>query len=245
MDSQSLKSFMIPGGGYGYTGTPIDDLQSVENTIATGLMDESGSTRAFARQIELCVKEIIKSLRHSAAADKLIYRHCHFDTNFREIHGFKPLSDINEDDYDGCWAGGGQTALYKSCCNIFEATLDYGQKQNAKRYMVNGFAYVVTDGQNYLSGDLTTAQDVKVSLAKIISSESLESMNTILIGVNPDAGVQRDLRDFHTEAGFTQYVEIENASETTLAKLGNFISKSIQQQSQALGSGGPSQSLTF
>lgn len=245
MDSQKLQSFMIPGGGYGYTGTPVADLQSFENTIATGLMDESGSTQAFARQIELCAKEIIKSLRHSPAADKLIYRHCHFDTNLREVHGFKPLSEINEDDYDGCWAGGGQTALYASACNVLNATLDYGQQQATKRFMVNGFAYFVTDGLNYAPGDSTNEDDVKIALAKIISSEALESMITILIGVNPDARTQRGLHDLKDQVGFTQYIEIENASEKALAKLGNFISKSIQAQSQALGSGGPSQSLTF
>ena len=48
-----------------------------------------------------------------------------------------------------------------------------------------------------------------------------------------------------TNCGFTQYVAIADANATTIAKLGDFVSRSISSQSQALGTGGPSQSLTF
>jgi len=237
---------MLPGGGYGYTGANIDNLTSFENTIATGLLDESGSTRSFARQMELCVKEIIKSLRHCPVADKLIYRHCHFDDKFREVHGFKPLADCHEDDYDGCWAGGGSTALYNSSEHVLLATLDYAQQQAAKRYLVNGILYLMTDGANYLPGQPSKTQDdVKAALARVIASEALESMMTILIGVNPDLSVRRDLEAFAQHVGFTQFIPIEEANEKSLAKIANFISQSVQSQSQALGSGGPSQSLTF
>lgn len=246
MNSQSMQSFALPGSGYGYTGTNIDDLTSFENTIATGLLDESGSTRSFARQMELCVQEIIRSLRHCPAADKLIYRHCHFDTNFREVHGFKPLAECHEKDYDGIWAGGGQTALYNSCDNVLKATLDYAEKQAAKRYVVNGIVYIITDGVDYLAGGNGLKQeDVKSALARCISSEALESLMTILIGVNDDPGIRRDLEAFQQNVGFTQFVPIEDANEKTLAKVANFISQSVQSQSQSLGSGGPSQSLTF
>lgn len=245
MSSQGLQSFMLPGGGYGYTGANIADLTTFENTIVNGLLDESGSTQPFARQMELAVKEIIRSLRHCPAADKLIYRHCHFDTIFREVHGFKQLVECHENDYDGIWAGGGCTALYQSTDLVLKAMLDYAEKQAAQRFLVNGIAYFITDGRNYLPGGVETQDDVKLTLASILSSEALESMITILIGVNPDKGVQEDLEKFQKYVGFTQYVPIEDANEKTLAKLANFISKSVQAQSQSLGSGGPSQSLTF
>jgi len=246
MNSQSLQSFMLPGGGYGYTGANIDNLTSFENTIATGLLDESGSTRSYSRQMELAVQEIIRSLRHCPVADKLIYRHCHFDTNFREVHGFKPLAECHEDNYNGIWAGGGQTALYNSVDHILKATLDYAEQQAKKRYVVNGIVYIITDGQNYLlNGHSLTEDDVKSSLAKAISSEALESLMTILISVNQDPGIRRDLEAFHANVGFTQFVPIEDANEKNLAKLAKFVSQSVQSQSQALGTGGPSQSLTF
>lgn len=239
----NLPSFALPGSNYGYTGLRIDELTSFENTICTGLLDESGSTNSFARQMELCVKEIVKSLRMSPRGDNLIYRHCHFGTNFREVHGFLPLSQLNEDMYDGCYQNGGTTALYDSCDNVIRATQDYAAKQAALRYTCNGIIFIITDGQDL--GSTLRESDVKKSLEQAIQSETLESLMTILIGVNDDARIQQSLQSFSQNCNFTQYVKISDASEKTLAKLANFISKSVQAQSQHLGSGGPSQPLTF
>ena len=243
--SQGLQSFTLPGSGYGYTGAAIDDLPSNENTIAFGLIDESGSTRAYARQMELGVQEFIRSLRHCTTKDKLIYRHCHFDTDFREVHGFKPLMSCLEKDYDGCWAGGGQTALYKSECEVFSALLDYAEKQAAKRYIVNGFGFEITDGMNYLPGDPTTQDDSKNWMARCMVSESLESLVTICIGINKDPGVRRALEEHAKYVGFTQFIPIEDANEKSLAKIMGFLSRSLQAQSQMINQGGPSASLTF
>ena len=77
-------------------------------------------------------------------------------------------------------------------------------------------------------------------------SEALESILSILVGVNVnDPSVSQWLKALHQNAGFTQYVELGDAKAATLAKLADFISRSISAQSQALGTGGPSQSLSF
>lgn len=241
--NSEVQSFLIPGGNYGYTATKIENLTSFENTIAVGLLDESGSTTSFAKEMELCVKEIVKALRHSPRADNLIYRHCHFGTNFREHHGYLPLSQINENDYDGCYHPGGQTTLYDSCERTIVETVHYAEQQAAQKYLCNGIIYVITDGQDY--GSTLSVKDVHKALAKAIACEGMESLITILIGVNPEPSIQQSLQEFANKAGFTQYVAIDQANEKTLAKLGNFISQSISSQSQALGSGGPSQSLIF
>jgi uncharacterized protein YegL len=241
--SQQLQSFLIPGGNYGYTGTQVDQLTSFENTLAVGLLDESGSTTGFARDMELCVKEIIKSLRHSPRADNLMYRHCHFGTNFREVHGYKPLAQINPDDYDNCYQPGGRTALYDSYDRVFTELIDYAEKQAAQKYLCNGVVYGISDGQDY--GSTLGRKDVRLKLARAISSEALESLITILIGVNDDSQIQDDLQKFANEVGFTQYIPVAKADEKTLAKVANFVSQSISSQSQALGTGGPSKSLTF
>jgi hypothetical protein len=71
-------------------------------------------------------------------------------------------------------------------------------------------------------------------------------MMTILVGVNVnDPQVSQCLKDLKDQAGFTQYVELKDATASSLAKLADFVSKSISAQSQALGTGGPSQSLAF
>lgn len=246
MNSENIQSFAIPGTGFNYTGANINTLQSFENTIALGLLDESGSTTGFAKQMEAAVQEIIKSLRHSPRADNLIYRHCHFGTNFREVHGFLPLSQINEAMYDGCYRPGGQTTLYDSARRVILEMLDYGQQQAAQRYTCNGLIYILTDGQDY--GSTYGVNNVKEALIQATSSEDLESLVTILIGVNDSPNIQKDLADFAQNAGFTRYVPMKDATEKSLAQLANFVSHSISSQSQALGTGGPSQqinSLTF
>ncbi len=238
-----MLSFMVPGANYGYTGAKIDALQSFENTLAVGLLDESGSTTAYARQMEKCVQEIIKALRHSPRAANLIYYHAHFDTNFREVHGFKPLVECNEADYDGIWAGGGRTTLYDSEDRVISFTLDYARRQAQMHYTCNGIIWIITDGQDY--GSVLRENSVTERLAKAVTSEELESLVTILIGVNDDQAIQDELQRHSQAVGFTQYVPVAKADEKTLARLAGFISKSVSAQSQSLGSGGPSQPLTF
>ena len=241
--SEGLNSFMIPGDKYGYTGTPVDSLQSFENTIAIGLVDESGSTTSFAQELEKCVKEVIKSLKDSEHADKLLYAHYHFDTNFREVHGFKEVININVSDYDGCWSGGGCTALYDSEVKVIKYIDDYSKQLASQRYLCNGLFYILTDGKDY--GSTLNENSVKTELSRIVTNENLESFVTILIGINEDDSVQKGLESHAKECGFTRYIKAKNANRKTLSKISGFISQSISSQSQALGSGGPSQSLTF
>ena len=71
----------------------------------------------------------------------------------------------------------------------------------------------------------------------------------VLIGVghaaDEQSGLGPYLQSFKDEAGFQQYIFIDRADEKKLAKLGGFISQSISSQSQSLGTGGASKSLTF
>jgi hypothetical protein len=178
-----------------------------------------------------------------ATADNLMYRHCHFGTDFREVHGYLPLLAISEDQYDGCYSPGGQTHLYDNTDRVIVETTHYAEQQTAQKYLCNGFIYMLTDGCDY--GSTLKQTDVRTSLAKAIASEALESLITILIGVNDDDQIQKDLQAYAANAGFTQYIPLKDASAATLAKLAKFISKSVVAQSQAVGSGGPSRSLIF
>ena len=241
--SEGLQSFAIPGANYGYTGANLDTLGSFRNTIALGLLDESGSTAPFSRQLEMTVQEIVRSLRDNENADSLLYAHYHFDSNFREVHGFKELPSINPSDYDGCWAGGGRTTLYDSEKKVIDFVADYGRQMTEKQYLCNGIIYTLSDGMDW--GSVLTENDVKEALEKAMQGETLESLMTILIGINDDAGVQADLEKHAKNCGFTQYIPAKDASQKTLSRIAGFVSKSISSQSQALGSGGPSQSLTF
>lgn len=89
---------------------------------------------------------------------------------------------------------------------------------------------------------------VRNELAACLQSEAVESLVTVLVGVNvQNPHMKKKLEDFAKNVGVTQFVILEDASEKTLAKLAAFVSKSITSQSQALGSGTVSNqaSLTF
>lgn len=78
----------------------------------------------------------------------------------------------------------------------------------------------------------------------MVKEEKLESHITILIGVNMTSS-QAYLDKVKTSSGLTQMINAGDADEKTLAKLAQFVSKSISSQSQSLGSGGPSQTISF
>lgn len=238
-----MLSFMVPNTNFGYTGANVATLASFENTLTVGLFDESGSTTPFARQMELCIQEIIKGLRTSPRASNLMYAQYHFDTSFREFHGFKPLIECNEADYDGCWGGGGKTTFYDSLDKVLRFILDYARQQAAQHYVCNGILYVLTDGCDF--GSTLTQRDNKKTLAEILTAEELESLLTVMIGINPDPGVQKALEATAKEIGFSAYIPVEKADEKTLAKISGFVVSQSVSQSQHLGSGGPSQVLKF
>jgi hypothetical protein len=79
-----------------------------------------------------------------------------------------------------------------------------------------------------------------------VTGESLESLNVTLIGVNMNnPTVISELDKLQKACNITQFVSIADATSTSIAKIAGFISKSVISQSQALGSGGPSQTLSF
>jgi hypothetical protein len=118
----------------------------------------------------------------------------------------------------------------------------------SQQFSVNGAIFLITDGIDNESK--TTVTMVKNALEGGVKDEALESMMAVLIGIGSGsdediANVSAELRDFHENAGFGQYVHAGKATPAALAKIGGFVSKSASSQSRALGSGGPSQSFSF
>ena len=241
--TDNLETFKLPGS-YGFSATGLDNLGSSEYTLVSLVVDESGSVSYFRKEMIDAIKAVVKACRYSPRADNLMIRLVTFSNTLSEIHGFKLLSNCNEADYDNLLNAGGATALFDACVNSIDATSAYGKTLTDSDFSVNGIVVVITDGEDNQSS--STLNSVKDSLSKVLSSETLESLVSILIGVNvTSSSVSSALNELNTKAGFSQYVEIGNADGKTLAKLAQFVSKSISSQSQALGTGGPSKSLTF
>ena len=238
----TMETHQMGASNFSFSAKRIGELGASEYTLALLVIDCSPSIEGFTDEMEQVVKEVAKACRRSPRADNLMLRVVTFNSTVDEFHGFKPLSECNEDDYDGCIQTKGLTALYDATYNGIQSMVQYGRDLTEQDFDVNGAVFVITDGLDNRSK--LTRDMVKSAMKEAVKAESMESIISVLIGVN--ASQLRDyLKAFSDESGFTQYVEIADANEKTLAKLGQFISKSISSQSQALGTGGPSQSLSF
>ena len=137
------------------------------------------------------------------------------------------------------------TGVYDAATNAILASTDYAKNLSENDFDVNGIVIVITDGADNQSS-FSPAQ-VKDALQKALKEESLESLVSILVGVGTasDPSLTQYLEAFKNEAGITQYIDIKDANAKTLAKLAQFVSKSVSAQSQALGTGGPSKQLSL
>jgi len=245
LNSKNMDTHGADGTGYGFSAAKVEDLGASEYTLVGITADVSGSVHPFRDEIEACVKEVVRACVHSPRADNLMLRLVAFDNGIHEIHGFKPLTQCQPDDYNGVLMIGGTTALFDAAVNVTESVTRYGKDLVDQDFEANGIVFVITDGMN--NAGKSTVDSLKKALERAVTSEALESMVSVLIGVNTDAdsGLNQYLEDIHRDAGFTQYVAIGKANAKTLAKLADFVSRSISSQSQALGTGAPSQSLSF
>ena len=244
LDDASLDQITLPNSHYGYSAARLEDLGATEYTVVTIACDVSGSTAAFTFDMESAITRIVQACKSSPRADNMLLRLVAFDDALSEVHGFKLLENCNLADYGGVLRPGGSTALYDAAENAVSSTINYGQKLLAGDFSANAILFLITDGMDNASK--VSAGKVKEELARAVTSEALESIVSVLIGVNvQDPQASRYLRQFHKEAGFTQYVELDKADAKTLARLARFVSQSISAQSQALGTGGRSQPLVF
>jgi len=246
--SEMLDQFALPTGTYGYSAISLDDerIGATEYTLVTICVDVSGSVSSYKTEMEEAIKEIVDSCNKSPRKDNLMIRIVTFDDDMQEMHGFKLLVDCKPSDYTDCLTIGGCTALFDASNNAIEATNDYAKKLGENEFDANAIVVILTDGCDNRS-NVATPATIKKTLQASVQEEALESMLSILVGVGVGGygGVAQALDDFRTEAGITQYVEIADANSSTLAKLAKFVSQSISAQSQALGTGGVSQTLQF
>ena len=241
-DSSNLFKRALVGSTYGFSGTRIEDLGASEYTLVTIVCDDSGSVHGFHQDLEACIAHIVKACQRSPRADNLMLRLVTFDDTLKEIHGFKPLNECPPTDYTGFLSCGGLTALFDASVNSVSAMTTYGKDLTDHGFAANGIVFVLTDGGDNAS--TVTATMVGDALSQAVSGEQLESMVSVLVGVNVSGGCSQYLMDFSAKAGFSQYIEIDRANANTLAGLANFASRSVAAQSVMLGSG-KSVSLSF
>jgi uncharacterized protein YegL len=127
------------------------------------------------------------------------------------------------------------------------ATIAYGESLISQNFDANADVYIITDGLD--NSSTMTPTEIKKLIDSSIQKEQIESIRTFLIGLDNSGeyfgDVEVELKRFKNEANITEFIPVGEANSKNLAKLANYISQSISSQSQSLGSGGPSQVLTF
>jgi uncharacterized protein YegL len=245
MDNDNTSGMTTFGAGnFAFSAASLDTLESSEYTLCVICIDKSLSISGFATDMENALKNVVEACSKSPRSDNLMLRIVTFDREVNEFHGFKELNKCHLGDYDNMLTKlGGATTLYDAMVNGLESLNKYSEELNASDYSVNGLAVFISDGlDNYSTG---TPSMIKSTLKDVVGENKLESLVGILVGVNTsDTSIERGLRKLAGEVGL-EFVDIKDANAKSLAKLAQFISKSITSQSKSLGTGIAPQSIKF
>ena len=223
-----------------FSGQKVAELTNTEYTLAGVAIDISSSVAPFQAELQKAYAAVVKACRKSPRAHNLLLRGSTFNDTVGELHGFVELHRLHEDQTR--FTPSGMTALFDGALESIEAVETYGRDLAGKDFFVNGIVVVVTDGAENRSRTATVAK-IKAALARVQKAEQLESLKTILIGVGDSSQVKAGLEQFQKDAGFDQFLWVGDATPARLAKMAEFISKSISSASLSLGTGGPSQNL--
>jgi len=249
MATDENQVISIPGpGSFQFSGQRIESLGASEYTLTTVTCDISGSVEPFRDHLLNVVKMVVQACRKSPRAENLLLRFLVFNDTVVEIHGFKELHLIDENAY-AALNPQGMTALYDATFNAVGAALEMSKQLLAQDFLgVNACNYIITDGMDNRSK--TGPADIKEKILRARATEDIESMVNVLVALKDPAlnynnDIIKALEYFQKEAELDQFVDVGDATPQKLAKLANFVSQSISSQSQALGSGAPSQQLAF
>jgi uncharacterized protein YegL len=251
MQTDDMQVLQVPGAGnFQFSAIRPDKLGATEYTLVTMVVDISGSVQDFESQLLKMAQTVVDACKKNQRAENLMVRFVTFSDKVQEVHGFKPVNEIDPNDYKSLDPYG-MTALFDATYSAIGATLAYGEVLTNQDFDVNAAIYIITDGDN--NRGTMTPNTIKTLLKKVQKEENLESLITVLVGIKDPAvtgdgwalAVGKKLEDFKNKAGLTQYIDAGDATSQKLAKLANFVSQSISSQSQSLGTGGPSQQLKF
>lgn len=244
MSEESTMIEMQTASNFQFSAASFEELEEMgasEYTLGSIVCDESGSVAPFAQALQDALKTVLGSCKRNPLAENMMLRTVAFNYDVREIHGFRPVTEINNDEYDNAINPGGGTALFDAVLSAIEATNQYAEMLNDQDYMAAGVLYIITDGDNNIGS--RDASAVARALQNAIQAEHLQSIAVILIEVgDQDQHVQRCLQRFKNDAGLHQFIDLtdlfqKNNPEKALAKLAGFIEESMSTTSQALQNG--------
>jgi uncharacterized protein YegL len=226
-----------------FSAIRIEHLGATEYTLVTIAIDVTGSTSSFAAELKRSLITAVDSCKKSPRAANLLLRVILFSSSLpqgiEEVHGFKPLADVDPSQYPD-FQPNGMTPLYDAAFSAVGAVNACAKRLMDSDFLANGIVFVITDGED--NSSVTTPALIKAEMERGTQHEEIESLLGIVIGVN-DAACLSALTKFATKAGM-QYISGGDATKGKLAKLAAFVSQSISSTSQSLGTGGPSQNIS-
>jgi len=242
-DAGDMEVHQITGSRFTFQGARLAHLGATEYTLVAVAVDVTGSTSPFADELRQSLIAAVEACKKSPRSDNLLARVIRFSTRFRdgidELHGFKPLADIDPNSYPQ-FQPDGMTPLFDAAFSSIGAMVEYGGELTENDFLVNGIVFIITDGADNHS--TATPKMIREQIRKVTQEEKLESLVTVLVGINA-MEFQNELTVFKTEAGLDQYIDVGEVNSGKLAKLADFVSQSVSSQSQAIGTGGPSQNI--
>jgi hypothetical protein len=243
-DDSDVEKYNTIGSGFQFSAISADDMGASEYTLVAIAADKSSSVYDFARDIEGCLITSLQGCMSSPRVDNLLVRLLTFNSSLDEVHGYKHLADCPIANYHGIIQPSGCTSLFDACISSIDSLATLGKQMLKDKYSANGLSVIITDGMDV--GSTQTLKAVAEAIERSRRSECLESIMNILIGINvQNQDVSKALNTLKTEARFDQYIEAQDASPKTFARVAGFISKSISSQCQALTTGQVSLPVTF
>jgi hypothetical protein len=123
LDITDMQSGPIPGlGSYNFSGVRPERLGASEYTLVTIAVDTSTSVFDFRTQLIDCLRLAVDSCRKSPRAANILVRVITFARSVKEVHGFRPLNEIDTAAEYGDITIGGSTALYDATASAVGAT---------------------------------------------------------------------------------------------------------------------------
>ena len=245
-------NFEIPENtAFNFSGIDPDDLVNPEDeyTLVSLAEDVSPSTSNCRKAMAEGMKTVNLACKKDPRAAKIMVHSARFGSSIQEVHGFKPINDINADDYKPSRSIGSSTCLYDAIFNAVSACSHYAEiLDKSGDISSNAIIFVFTDGMDNSSS--VGPKTILDKLEEIKMKEVLESIKIIILGFNDSSSsyqssVAKYLQDLVDALGLDQYVDIGPMTPAQAAKVFGFVSQSISSQSQHLGTGGPSQNLVF
>jgi uncharacterized protein YegL len=243
--NQNMETANIVGTSFSYSRVDWEKLDASEYTLVTLVIDQSYSVSPYKDLIEETVKRITEACQKSPKAENLLFRIVLFNDSVGEHHGFKLIDTCKKEHYSDFINPNGTTALFQATEDAIQAQGHYAKDLIDEGYKVNGIIAILTDGWNNVPPN--TSVGVKKVIEQVKREETMSSLITILIGINPEENNQIDqaLSSFKDEADLTQYESISNTDAKTFGKLAEFMSKSISAQSQNINGSSSSNPISL